>query len=78
MDGPSCPVGGRLAIFVAGMAAVLLSAGLRFDGGDFVTLLAVMAGAKPLEIRNRRDSMVTYFWLISWSSPACLFLKIFP
>ena len=53
--------GGRLAIFVAGMAAVLLSAGLRFDGGDFVTLLAVMAGAKPLEIRNRRDSMVTVF-----------------
>ena len=53
--------GVRLAGFVTGMAAVLLSAGLRFDGGDFVTLLVVMAGIKPLEIRSRRDSMVTIF-----------------
>jgi transglutaminase-like putative cysteine protease len=53
--------GGRLAVFIAGMGAVLLSAGLRFDGGDFVTLLAVMAGIKPLEIRSLRDSMVTVF-----------------
>ena len=36
-------------------------AGLRFDGGDFIALLAVMAGIKPLEIRSRRDSMVTVF-----------------
>ena len=50
-----------LAGFVVGMAAVLLSAGLRFDGGDFITLLAVMAGVKPLEITSRRDSMVTVF-----------------
>lgn len=51
----------RLTVFMAGMGAVLLSAGLRFDGGDFVTLLVVMAGIKPLEIRSRRDSMVTVF-----------------
>ena len=38
--------GSRLAVFMAGMGAVLLSAGLRFDGGDFVTLLVVMAGIK--------------------------------
>jgi hypothetical protein len=50
-----------LAGFFIGMAAVLLSAGLRLDGGDFITLLAVMAGIKPLEIRSRRDSMVTAF-----------------
>jgi transglutaminase-like putative cysteine protease len=50
-----------LAGFFIGMAAVLLSAGLRLDGGDFITLLAIMAGIKPLEIRSRRDSMVTAF-----------------
>ena len=51
----------RIVIFIVGIAAVLLSAGLRFDGGDFIALLAVMAGIKPLEIRSRRDSMVTVF-----------------
>ena len=51
----------RLAIFVAGMAAVLVSAGLRFEGGDFITLLAVMAGIKPMEVHNRRDSMIAIF-----------------
>ncbi|BBO85266.1 transglutaminase [Desulfosarcina ovata subsp. sediminis] len=51
----------RTGIFVTGSVAVLVSAGLRFDGRDFITLLAVMAGMKPLEIRNRRDSMVTVF-----------------
>jgi transglutaminase-like putative cysteine protease len=56
---PTRPV--RIAIFVAGMAAVLLSAGLRLDGGDFITLLAVMAGIKPMEVHNRRDSMIALF-----------------
>lgn len=51
----------RWAAFIAGMAAVLISAGLRFDGGDFMGLLAVMAGLKPLEIQSRRDGMVTVF-----------------
>ena len=51
----------RWTAFVAGMAAVLISAGLRFDGGDFIGLLAVMAGIKPLEVQSRRDSMVTVF-----------------
>lgn len=51
----------RLAIFVLGLAAVLISAGLRFDGGDFIALLAVTAGSKTLEIRSQRDSMVTVF-----------------
>ncbi|WP_372683093.1 transglutaminaseTgpA domain-containing protein [Desulfosarcina sp.] len=51
----------RLSIFVFGMTAVLMFAGLRFDGSDFIALLAVMAGIKPLEIRSRRDSMVTVF-----------------
>ncbi len=53
--------GVRLAIFILGMTAVLMFAGLRFDGKDFIALLAVMAGIKPLEIRSRRDSMVTVF-----------------
>lgn len=51
----------RAVIFLAGMAAVVANAGLRFDGGDFIALLVVMAGIKPLEIRGRRDSMVTVF-----------------
>ncbi len=58
---PMASRGVRLAIFIAGMTAVLMFAGLRFDGGDFIALLAVMAGIKPLEIRSRRDSMVTVF-----------------
>ena len=51
----------RLTIFAAGMTVVLIFAGLRFDGGDFIALLAVMAGIKPMEVRSRRDSMVTVF-----------------
>jgi len=51
----------RILIFIIGMAAVLVSAGLRFDGGDFIVLLAVMAGIKPLEVHSRRDSMITVF-----------------
>ena len=58
---PAVSRGVRLAIFIVGMTAVLMFAGLRFDGGDFIALLAVMAGIKPLEIRSRRDSMVTAF-----------------
>ena len=58
---PMVSRGVRLAIFIVGMTAVLMFAGLRFDGGDFIALLAVMAGIKPLEIRSRRDSMVTVF-----------------
>ena len=58
---PMASRGIRLAIFIVGMTAVLMFAGLRFDGGDFIALLAVMAGIKPLEIRSRRDSMVTIF-----------------
>ncbi|MBR9984358.1 MAG: DUF3488 domain-containing transglutaminase family protein [Desulfosarcina sp.] len=58
---PVASRGVRLTIFIVGMTAVLMFAGLRFDGGDFITLLAVMAGIKPLEVRSRRDSMVTVF-----------------
>ena len=58
---PVASRGVRLAVFIVGMAPVLIFAGLRFDGGDFIALLAVMAGIKPLEIRSRRDSMVTVF-----------------
>ncbi len=61
--------GVRSAVFIIGMAVVLMFAGLRFDGGDFMTLLAVMAGIKPMEIQSRRDSMVTvllaYFIVIT-------------
>lgn len=55
------PRGVLLSGFIVGMAVLLLSAGLKFDGADFIALLAVMAGIKPLEIRSRRDSMVTVF-----------------
>ena len=51
----------RVVIFMVGLGAVLVSAGLRFDGGDFIALLAVMAGIKPLEVNSRRDSMITVF-----------------
>ncbi|BBO75049.1 hypothetical protein DSCW_24660 [Desulfosarcina widdelii] len=51
----------RIVIFMVGLSAVLVSAGLRFDGGDFIALLAVMAGIKPLEVASRRDSMITVF-----------------
>lgn len=53
--------GVRTGLFLMGMIAVLASSGTRFDGGDFITLLAVMAGLKPMEVRTRRDSMVTVF-----------------
>ena len=58
---PTITRSARIALLFLGLAAVLLSAGMRFDGSDFITLLAVMAGIKPLEINNRRDSMVTVF-----------------
>ncbi len=51
----------RIIIFCVGFGLVLLSAGMRFDGSDFIALLAVMAGIKPLELRGYRDSMVTVF-----------------
>jgi transglutaminase-like putative cysteine protease len=51
----------RIVMFIVGIAAVLASAGLRFDGSDFITLLAIMAGIKPLEVNSRRDSMITVF-----------------
>lgn len=51
----------RILVSVLGLAAVLISAGLRFDGSDFIALLAVMAGIKPLEVNSRRDSMITVF-----------------
>jgi len=51
----------RVLLFMVGLGAVLVSAGLRFDGGDFIALLAVMAGIKPLEVTSRRDSMITVF-----------------
>ncbi len=51
----------RMGLFIVALAAVLVSAGALFDGNDFITLLAVMAGIKPLEVNNRRDSMITVF-----------------
>nr|WP_320012714.1 DUF3488 and transglutaminase-like domain-containing protein [uncultured Desulfobulbus sp.] len=51
----------RFFLFCLGAIAVVLSSGMRFGGTDFVTLLAVMAGIKPLEVQTRRDSMVTVF-----------------
>ena len=51
----------RTALFTVGVAAVILAGGLRFDGNDFISLLAMMAGIKPLELGSRRDSVVTVF-----------------
>ncbi len=50
----------RLLTAVA-LAAVLVGIGLGVKGQFFVALLLVMAGLKPLEIRNHRDRMVTIF-----------------
>ena len=58
---PLPSAGFRRIVFAVGMAAVLLVAGMRFDGTDFIVLLAVMAGIKPLEVNGRRDRMVTLF-----------------
>ncbi len=58
-----------LVVFGIGMTGVLISAGLRFDGEDFMVMLAVLAGMKPLEVRNQRDGMATvmvaYFLVIT-------------
>ncbi len=51
----------RAIFFSSGLILVVASAGLRFDGDDFIVLLAVMAGIKPLEVHCRRDCMVTVF-----------------
>lgn len=51
----------RLAAFALGMLIIIANAGLRFEGTDFISLLAVMAGLKPLEVRKYRDSMITIF-----------------
>ncbi len=59
----------RLVAFGVGMTAVLISAGLRFDGEDFMVMLAVLAGIKPMEVHRQRDAMATvmvaYFLVIT-------------
>ena len=70
---PSASRGVLMIIFIVGILVLLLSAGLRFDGNDFIALLAVMAGIKPLEIQSRRDSMVTVF-LAYFLVITCLFV----
>lgn len=51
----------RLAVLCIGFGAVFVSAGLRFDGADFIKLLAMLAGIKPFEVHSHRDRMITLF-----------------
>lgn len=51
----------RVALTLAGFAGVVLGTGLEFGGGFYVSLLSVMSGLKPLEIKSHRDRMVTVF-----------------
>lgn len=64
----------RLILTIGGTAAVLLTAGFRFDRYSSVALLWIMASIKPMEIRTYRDEMVTIF-LIYFLAVASLFFS---
>ena len=51
----------RNALAVIGLAGLLLTYHTRIDATAYVSLLAIMAAIKPLEISTHRDGMVTVF-----------------
>ena len=51
----------RPVLTVAGILGVLLTPGSGLDQNSSVALLWIMASIKPMEIRTRRDEMVTIF-----------------
>ncbi|MBF0100485.1 MAG: DUF3488 domain-containing transglutaminase family protein [Desulfobacterales bacterium] len=51
----------RHILFAFGMICWLASSGIRFDGQDYMALLAIMAGLKPLEIQTHRDRIIAVF-----------------
>jgi protein-glutamine gamma-glutamyltransferase len=51
----------RNVIAVAGITGLLLTYHTRLDASAYISLLAVMAAIKPLEISSHRDRMVTVF-----------------
>jgi len=54
----------RLGLTMIGCLAVgTLLGGVTFSSEAFIGLLAIMAGLKPLEVRNHRDRMITVFMI---------------
>ena len=51
----------RTVLAVIGFGGVVLTFGIRFSGDAYLSLLAVTATLKPLEIRSYRDEMVSLF-----------------
>jgi hypothetical protein len=51
----------RTILAVIGFGGVVLTFGFRFGGNAYLSLLAVTATLKPLEIRAYRDQMVSLF-----------------
>ena len=58
------PMPGRLVrniIAVVGLIGLLLTYHTRLDSSAYISLLAIMAAIKPLEVSTHRDGMVTVF-----------------
>lgn len=51
----------RTVLAVIGFGGVVLTFGIRFGGDAYLSLLAVTATLKPLEIRSYRDEMISLF-----------------
>jgi protein-glutamine gamma-glutamyltransferase len=51
----------RNVIAVAGITGLLLTYHTRLDSSAYISLLAIMAAIKPLEVSSHRDRMVTVF-----------------
>lgn len=66
--------GVRLALTVAGILGVLLTQKGALDQNSSVALLWIMASIKPMEIRTRRDEMVTIF-MVFFLAVSCLFFS---
>jgi hypothetical protein len=50
----------RFALTVLGIGVVVFTS-IRFGGRQYISLLAILAGLKPLEIKSQRDKMITVF-----------------
>jgi transglutaminase-like putative cysteine protease len=51
----------RTVLAVIGFGGVVMTFGIRFGGDAYLSLLAVTATLKPLEIRSYRDEMISLF-----------------
>jgi len=51
----------RFVLIGLGFFGILITSGKQFGGSTYLSLLAIMATLKPMEIRSHRDEMVTLF-----------------